>query len=58
KRKQAIVLSQKEFIETDKSFFVDREFQTALNEVGLTSIEEVFSFNAAKNLAKNNLASY
>jgi len=58
KRKQAIVLSQKEFIETDKSFFVDREYQTALSEAGLTSIEAVFSFNAAKNLTKNNLAGY
>jgi len=57
-RKQAIVLSQKEFIETSKSFFIDREYQTALNESGLTSIEEVFSFDAAKNLTKSNLASY
>ncbi|MCP4257780.1 MAG: hypothetical protein GY774_09680, partial [Planctomycetes bacterium] len=57
-RKQAIVLSQKEFIETEKSFFIDREYQTALSESGLTSIEEVFSFEAAKNLTKSNLASY
>ena len=57
-RKQAIVLSQKEFIETSKSFFIDREYQTALSESGLTSIEEVFSFDAAKNLTKSNLASY
>ena len=57
-RKQAVVLSQKEFIETEKSFFIDREYQTALREAGLTSIEEVFSFEAAKNLAKSNLASY
>jgi hypothetical protein len=58
KRKQAVVLSQKEFIETEKSFFIDREYQTALNEAGLTSIEEVFAFDAAKNLTKSNLASY
>ncbi len=57
-RKQAIVLSQREFIETSTSFFIDREYQTALNESGLTSIEEVFSFDAAKNLTKSNLASY
>ncbi len=57
-RKQAIVLSQKEFIETSKSFFIDREYQTALKESGLTSIEEVFSFDAARNLTKSNLAGY
>ena len=57
-RKQAIVLSQREFIETSKSFFIDREYQTALSESGLTCIEDVFSFNAAKNLTKSNLASY
>jgi heptosyltransferase-2 len=58
KLKRATMLSQKEFIETEKSFFIDREYQTALSEAGLTSIEEVFSFDSAKNLAKSNLASY
>jgi heptosyltransferase-2 len=58
KPRQAIMLSQKEFIETEESFFIDREYQTALSEAGLTSIEEVFSFQAAKNLTKSNLASY
>jgi heptosyltransferase-2 len=57
-RKQAIVLSQKEFLETEKSFFIDREYQKALSEAGLTSIEDVFSFDVAKNLTKSNLASY
>ncbi len=57
-RRQGIVLSQKEFIETEKAFFVDREYQAALSESGLTSIEDVFSFDAAKNLTKSNLASY
>jgi heptosyltransferase II len=57
-RKQAIMLSQREFIETSTSFFIDREYQTALSESGLTTIEDVFSFDAAKNLSKSNLASY
>lgn len=57
-RKQAIVLSQKEFIETEKAFFIDREYQAALSESRLTTIEDVFSFDAAKNLTKNNLAGY
>ncbi len=57
-RKQATVLSQQEFIETSKSFFIDREYQTAFSKSGLTSIEEVFSFDAAKNLTKSNLARF
>jgi len=65
-RKQATVLSQQEFIETSnlslseakESFFIDREYQTAFSKSGLTSIEEVFSFDAAKNLTKSNLARF
>lgn len=57
-RKQATVLSQQEFIETSKSFFIDREYKTAFSKSGLTSIKEVFSFDAAKNLTKSNLARF
>ena len=57
-RKQATVLSQQGFIETSKSFFIDREYKTAFSKSGLTSIEEVFSFDAAKNLTKSNLARF
>ena len=45
-------------IETEKAFFIDREYQAALSESCLTTIEDVFSFDAAKNLTKSNLASY
>ena len=57
-RKRAIVLSQEEFIETSKSFFIDSNYKTALSKSGLTSIEEVFSFDAAENLTKSNLAHF
>ena len=57
-RKQTIVLSQKEFIETSKSFFIDSNYKTALSKSGITSIEEVFSFNSAENLTKSNLAKF
>jgi len=65
-RKQATVLSQQEFIETSnlssseakESFFIDSEYKTAFSKSGLTSIKEVFSFDAAKNLTKSNLARF
>ena len=41
-----------------ESFFVDADFERAFGESGLTSIDAVFSFNAGKNLAKDNLAKY
>ncbi len=44
--------------EAKESFFIDSDYKTAFRKSGLTSIEEVFSFNAAKNLTKINLASY
>ncbi|MBA7506046.1 hypothetical protein ES706_04726 [subsurface metagenome] len=56
--KKAKFLSRQEFIETSKSFFIDSDFQTAFSKSGLTSIEEVFSFDAAKNLTKINLAQF
>jgi heptosyltransferase-2 len=56
--KRAPETKQQEFIEISKSFFIDSRYQTALNKSGLTSIDEVFSFNAAENLAKKNLARF
>jgi len=73
-RKQGTVLSQQEFIETSnlslrlcsgqasseakESFFIDSEYKTAFSKSGLTSIEDIFSFDSAKNLTKSNLARY
>jgi heptosyltransferase-2 len=73
-RKHTTILSQQEFVETSnlslrlcsgqasseakESFFIDSDYKTAFSKSGLTSIEEVFSFDAAENLAKSNLARF
>jgi Lipopolysaccharide kinase (Kdo/WaaP) family len=44
--------------EISKSFYVDPDYRAALDKLGLTSLEAVFSFDAAKNLNKKNLASF
>lgn len=51
-------MSEQRFIEISKSLFIDPDYKTAFSELGLTSIDAVFSFNAAKNLTKNNLAKF
>jgi len=57
-RRKATILARQKFIETSDSFFIDQDYKKAFSELGLTSIDAVFSFNAAKNLAKNNLARF
>ncbi len=57
-RKQATIMAQQEFVETSKSFLIDLRYRNALAKIGLTSTNAVFSFSAAKNLAKNNLAPF
>ena len=44
--------------EISKSFFVDPDYRAAMDKSGLTSLDAVFSFDAAKNLGKKNLASF
>lgn len=44
--------------EISKSFFVDPEYRSALDKHGLTSHDTVFSFQAAQNLTKKNLAPF
>ena len=51
-------MSEQKFVEISKSFFIDPDYKTAFSELGLTTIDAVFSFNAAKNLAKDNLAGF
>jgi heptosyltransferase-2 len=41
-----------------ESFFIDSDYKTGLGELGLTSIDAVFSFNAAQNLTKDNLSKH
>ena len=51
-------MREQKFIEISKSCYVDPDYQAAFGELGLTSIDAVFSFNAGRDLAKNNLAKY
>ncbi len=51
-------MPKRELTEIAKSFFMDADYQTALAGLGLTSVEAVFSFDAAENLAKKNLARF
>lgn len=51
-------MSRQEFIEISNSFFTDANYTPALAQLCLTSVDAVFSFNAAKNLAKKNLAPF
>jgi heptosyltransferase-2 len=46
---------EQKFTEVSKSFFCDKDYKTGLSKLGLTSIDAVFSFNAAENLTKDNL---
>ncbi len=57
-KKKSITGSKQQFIEVCKSFFVDTNYKTALDELGLNSIDSIFSFSTGVNLNKNNLAKY
>ena len=51
-------MSEQKFIEISKGFLIDAGYETAFSELGLTSIDAVFSYSAGKNLAKDNLARF
>ena len=51
-------MREQEFIEISKSCFIDSDYKGAFDELGLTSIDEVFSFSAGRDLHKSNLAAY
>ena len=46
------------FKQISEFFFVEPEFEQALRDMGLTSIESVFAFTGGKNLSKENLAAH
>lgn len=54
----AITMHEQKFIIISKSSFIDSDYKRAFSELGLTSIDAVFSFKAGRNLAKNNLERY
>lgn len=51
-------MREQKFIEISKSCFVDTDYKAAFDELGLNSIDAVFSFSAGRNLHKSNLAEY
>ncbi|HUW17950.1 MAG TPA: lipopolysaccharide kinase InaA family protein [Sedimentisphaerales bacterium] len=51
-------MSKQTLKKTLETFFIDPDYKSPLAELGLTSIDAVFSFDAGTNLAKNNLAPY
>lgn len=51
-------MKSQKFTEVSKSFFVDPDYKAGLGELGLSSIDTVFSFNSGINLDKSNLARY
>jgi len=57
-RKQATVMAQPQFVESSESFFVNRDYDEGLRKAGLTSTDAVFSFEAAEDMAKKNLAAF
>ncbi len=58
KRPQLSSAARQNFVEVSNSFFIDADFVHPLCELGLTSIDAVFSLNFGYNLAKDNLAAF
>ncbi|MFA5251199.1 MAG: glycosyltransferase family 9 protein [Phycisphaerae bacterium] len=54
-QRHAAFKAEQKFTEISGSFFCDEDYKTGLGELGLTSIDAVFSFNEAHNLTKDNL---
>jgi len=51
-------MNEKKFIKISEAFFVAPEFKDALSEIGLNSIDDVFSFDGGTSLAKPELAKH
>jgi heptose I phosphotransferase len=58
KAKTETNMPEQKFIEISKSCYVDPDYKSAFGDLGLTSIDAIFSFNAGKDLSKSNLAKY
>jgi heptosyltransferase-2 len=57
-QRQSIYKARQKFAEISKSFFIASDYKAAFSELGLTSIDSVFSFDAGRNLVKDNLAGF
>jgi len=50
--------AKQKLVEISKTFFVAADYKTAFCELGLTSIDAIFSYNTGRNLVKDNLAEF
>jgi heptose I phosphotransferase len=55
KQERPFSKTEQKFTEVSESFFCDKDYTAGLSELGLTSIDAVFSFSDAQNLNKDNL---
>ena len=51
-------MSSRKFINLSQSVVVDADFEKAFRQLGLISIDDIFSFNKGHNLAKSSLPSF
>jgi hypothetical protein len=51
-------MSTQKFIKVSDDFFADADYAEALGKLGLNTFDDIFNFDAGKNLAKANLAKY
>ncbi|MFA5554508.1 MAG: lipopolysaccharide heptosyltransferase II [Phycisphaerae bacterium] len=49
---------RQKFVQISESFFADNDYIDGFTELGLNTVEAVFSFRGGKNLVKKDLASY
>ena len=49
-------MSTQKFIKVSDDFFADADYAEALGKLGLNTFDDIFNFDAGKNLAKANLA--
>jgi heptosyltransferase-2 len=56
--KHAKIYTLKNFVEITESFFINPDYKSAFETLGLNSMDDVFSFKSARNLTKKNLAAF
>lgn len=57
-RRRAVVCTRRKFVETSDSLFVDPDYVTAFDRLGLTSVDAVFSLSIGKDPGGSSLPRY
>jgi heptosyltransferase-2 len=52
------IFTRQNFLKVSESVFIDSDYLSAFNEIGLNSIDKIFAFDKAKNLSKKNMAGF